>query len=513
MQLNLRLFFVGIFLILGGGCHSVVPQNLDTLVVGIEAYPENLDPRTVTDALSSKITRLIYNGLFQLNDRLEVVPDLAAEVKPLDDRGWLVTLKEGVAFQNGKPLTADDVIATYQSVLDPRLSSPQRVVFEKIDKLEKVDDRHLKILLKEPFAPIFAALTLGILPEEIAKGSFSPVGTGPYAIGPVHPRDSITLVRNANYFGTRANEKQILFRVILDDTLRTLELIKGRLDLVQNSIPLALLPAIEKRADKLNLVTAPGINFTYLGLNLKDPILANPKVRQALAMGINRDAIIEDKLHHHVVPATSLLFPGHWAFNHDLVPVRYDPEQAKKLLDEAGYPDPDGDGKLPRFRLEYKTSSKKDRIEMALLIASQLKEIGVQVTVKSFEWGTFYQDVRQGHFQMASLSWVGVTDPDIYFAAFDSSQFPPVGANRGFYQNRELDRLVEEGRRTLDPVARKALYDPAQKIVLEDLPIIPLWYEDNWVVTRKNVEGYVLRPDAGFQGLAHVQKINAPRSH
>ena len=177
-------------------------------------------------------------------------------------------------------------------------------------------------------------------------------------------------------------------------------------------------------------------------------------------------------------------------------------EKAKKLLDEAGYPDPEGE--VPRFKLVYKTSAKKDRVELALLIADYLRAVGIEVEVSSYEWGTFFRDIKNGNFQMFSLTWVGVTEPDIYYYAFHSSQIPPIGANRIFYYNPTLDLFLEQGRTTLDENKRREIYGQVQKIIYDDFVYVPLWYENNVVAVQENVVGYTLRPDAGFQNLVNT---------
>lgn len=500
----------GVFLIIFScfcACNSAGDsQNPKIIVIGVEAYPEKLDPRTGVDALSSKIGKLLYNGLFKLNENLEVVPDLAENVKRISPTVLEIKIRENIFFHNGKKFGSEDVLATYESIRNPSLQSPYRSIFEKIKKVEVLSPSAVRLILTEPFSPILTSLVMGILPAEIARGTFQPVGTGPYRFGSERKKEKLTLKRFDNYFGGETKNEEVHFRTIFDDTLRTLELIQGRLDIVQNAIPYVLLPAIAERGNDIKLTSDDGINFTYLGFNLKDPILKNPQARRAIALAINRDEIIKYKLKNLASPATSLLFPGHWAFNDQLKPYSYRPDEAKKLLDAAGFPDPDGDGPRMRFSFTYKTSTKKDRVEMALLIAEYLRKIGIDVEVKSYEWGTFFRDIRTGNFQLYSLTWVGVTEPDIYYHAFHSTETPPRGANRSYYENRKLDRLLEDGRKISNRQRRKVIYQQVQKIIFDDLPYVPLWYEHNWVAVRSDIKGYLLRPDAGFQNLIDTYK-------
>lgn len=504
MRPSIKSFILfAVILLYFPACARSVGVPEDTLVVGLEAFPQKLDPRFAVDALSSKINKLIYNGLFKLDEKLLVQPDLAESIQTPTPTTWVITIKKNIFFHNGNKLTTKDILYTFASIRDPKTASPHRGVFEQIKNFTALDDYSLKIELLQPFAPLLTGLNIGIVPAGSPIEGFTPTGTGPYRFKSQTQREEVLLERFDDYFGTKARTKNILFRSIAEDTLRTLEVMKGRLDLVQNAIPYVLLPAV-KKAKNIAVTESSGINFTYMGLNLKDPILKNPQVRQALALAINRDEMIQYKLKGLAQQATSLLAPDHWAFTAELKPQVYDPDAAKRLLDEAGYADPPG--AAPRFKLVYKTSTKRDRVELAFLLADYLKQVGIEVAVKPYEFGTLFQDIRTGNFQIFTLTWVGLTEPDIYYYVFHSSQLPPAGGNRGFYQNPQVDALVEQGRQTLGTNERKKIYDEVQKIIFAELPYIPLWYEDNWLVTNKRVQGYTLRPDAGFENLVNAYK-------
>lgn len=507
--MRLFLSFAFSFLLLTH-CHHTKQSDLNTLVIGIESYPSELDPRLATEATSVKINHLIYNGLFKIDKNLQVVPDLV-ESYQFEDLELRIKLKKNVFFHHEKELTSDDVIQTYKTIINPDFRSPYASSFQEIKSIKKINSHEILIKLKRPYAPLLTSLTMPILPSnsDTDKKYFKAIGTGPYRHFKSLEGQKIVLKKNKNFFGKKAKTETLIFRTVYEDTLRTLELIKGRLDIVQNALPYPLLPAIEKETQKsgsLKIMKEDGINFSYLGFNLKDKFLGNKKVRQAIAHAIKRDEVIEYKLKNLAEKATSLLSPKHWAFENILLPYDYNPKKAKKLLDEAGFPDPDKEGPLSRFKLVYKTSTKRDRVEMALLIANYLKQIGIDVEVKSYEWGTFFRDIRSSNFQLYSLTWVGLTEPDIYYFAFSSDMLPPHGANRGYYINPDLDPLLEQARLELSTQKRKDLYQKIQRIIFEDLPYVPLWYEKNWVVTQKNVKGFELRPDAGFQSLVKTWK-------
>ena len=205
-------------------------------------------------------------------------------------------------------------------------------------------------------------------------------------------------------------------------------------------------------------------------------------------------------------PATGMLAPIHWATEPNVTRYRHDPAKSRQLLDNAGYPDPDGGGPQPRFTMTWKTSTSRDRIGLARLIARYLKEVGIEVKILPLEWGTFFHDVGVGNFELYSLTWVGLTEPDIFFHTLHSRAMPPVGANRGGYENKKIDRLTEEGRKVADRSERKKTYSAVQKIVAEELPFISLWYEDDLALFSKRVKGVRLRPDASFEWVTEVYK-------
>jgi peptide/nickel transport system substrate-binding protein len=238
-----------------------------------------------------------------------------------------------------------------------------------------------------------------------------------------------------------------------------------------------------------------------VGLNWNDPLLRQPEVRRAIAHAIDRDALIRHLLGGAARSASGLLSPEHWAYEGEVAGYAYDPAAAKRLLDAAGHPDPDGDGPAVRFRLSYKTSTLDSRRRIGEALQAMLGAVGIGLDVRSFEWATFYDDVRRGNFQLYSLAWVGVNDPDFFFSLLHSTMTPPAGNNRGGYADSEIDRLTTLGRDTLDPVKRQEIYARIQRKTAADLPFIPLWWTDNVVVQSKRLCGFVPFPDGSLISL------------
>jgi peptide/nickel transport system substrate-binding protein len=319
-----------------------------------------------------------------------------------------------------------------------------------------------------------------------------PVGSGPFAFVARPREDRLELER-------LADGRHVRFLRVPDPTVRVLKLLRGELDLVQGEIPPELLAWADTRED-LVVLRARGSNFTYLGFNLEDPVVGRRAVRLAIAHALDREAIIRHVMGGAARPASALLPPDHWAGHPGLRPYEHAPERARALL--AGLPE----ALRSDLRVTYKTSSNPFRVRLATVIQHQLAQVGLPVEVRSYDWGTFYGDIKAGRFQMFSLSWVGIKMPDIFRYVFHSSAVPPAGANRGRYRNEQADALIERADRTLDRERQAALYRELQAHLLETLPYVPLWYEDHVAVLRPGVVGYSIPVDGNFDGLADVRR-------
>ncbi|HEX2719812.1 MAG TPA: ABC transporter substrate-binding protein, partial [Candidatus Deferrimicrobium sp.] len=202
----------------------------------------------------------------------------------------------------------------------------------------------------------------------------------------------------------------------------------------------------------------------------------------------------------------SILPPGSWASAPDLPAIPFDPALARRLLDEAGFPDPDGEGPLPRLRLTYKTSQNEVRRRVATVIQEQLRQVGIAVEIQSLEWGSFFYDIKKGNFQIYSLTWVGISDPDIFHHAFHSRSAPPDGANRGGYSDAEVDRLTEAARHEPSREKRREMYRRVQRILARDLPVFPLWAGRNLLVRDRRLAGFLLTPDESYASV-HTMRV------
>jgi peptide/nickel transport system substrate-binding protein len=495
-------------------CSSSVSLSRKVLRVGLETDPLHLDPRYALDAASYRVIQLLYNGLVRLDAHARVVPDLATSWETPDATTYVFHLRHGVRFHDGTLLTAADVYYTFTSLLDPAMQSPKRGSFDKIRAIEVLSEDTIRFVLSEPFAPFLTNnMTLGIVPRprsgDAVPPDQHPIGTGPFAFERREPNVALYLRAHEAYFEGKPALDGIVLRILPDAMVRLFELQKGNIDLLQNALPPDVL--VQLRDDpRFQILQVPGTNFVYLGLNCRDPILRHVRVRQALAYAIDRQALIQHVLRGLARPADGILPAGHWAYTAQVPRYRFDPARAAQLLDAAGFPDPDGPGKQPRFRLLYKTSQDAVGQRIAEVIQESLRRIGVAIDIRSYEWGTFFGDIRAGNFQLYALTWVGVTEPDIFYYVFHSKSIPPAGANRGRCSDPRLDRLLEQGRRAMTLEERRGFYGEAQRIIATELPYIPLWHQTNVAVLRTTFTNYYLSPAGNFRALQAVRWRPAP---
>ena len=483
----------------------------DTLVMVIEAVMTTADPRFATTVLDRKLSYLVAPGLVSVDsDTLEPRLELASKIERIDPRTWQVTLRPDAKFADGSSVTAADVAGLYGYLLAPDSTSLYSKGFgERFERVEATGPLTVVFHLKEPLATFGTDIDFGIVSH--AKGipkSGKAIGAGPYRVVEITSLHAL-LERNPYYYGPPPKTKRIEIKFVKDASARLLMIVGGSADLIQNAIRLDLVDEVLDRP-RVRVQWGPSVFLTYLLLNNTDPLLKDVRVRQAIALAIDRPAIVAAKFGGHARLATGLLPPNHWAYEPAATHWNHDLARARNLLDAAGRRDPDGPGPLPRFSLTYKTSSDAFRVAVAKVIAAQLAEVGIAVEVRPFEFGTFFADVKKGTYQLASMQTAEITEPDYHFTYFHSSWIPsaknPDGYNRWRYVNPTVDQLTEAGRHELDRDKRKQIYGEVQKIVANDLPIIPLWHEDNLLLSNSDVEGYRITPNARLIGLRDTWK-------
>ncbi len=531
-----------------GGCRGQRPEPATTVVMAIESSPNNLDLRVGTDAQSERLGGLIFDGLVRKDEHFELRPWLAERWEQTDALRWVFHLRDGVRFQDGRPLEAEDVAWTVRSMTDGTLITPKGGAFGAVERVETPDRLTVVMRLRRPDAGLLFNMSDGLF-GVVPRGSgqefgLHPVGSGPFRFVSAVQDKEVVLERFGGYWADRIGEggglpgrglldptlpdggdagkggppgsvvgfalgampegarrvERVRFAVVPDAITTALELEKGSADAESNAITLDMVHAL---AGRPGLVTerGPGSVVVYANFNVTDPVLRDRRVRQAIACAMDREAIIGALWRGEAREANSLLPPGHWARAEDGQMARYphDVERAKRLLDEAGFP-AGRDGM--RLRITMKTSTDGTTRLMAAVLQQQMREAGIDLEIRSAEFGTFYADVTKGAFQMYALRWIGVNeDPDIFRYAYGSGSMPPRGGNRGRYANGRVDALLTEAAGSREQAVRTRDYVEVQQILAEDLPGIPLWYPNNEVVHRARLGGVRVGASGDFAWL------------
>lgn len=490
------------------GARRPAPPRANELVVGLASAPTRLDPRLGTDQGSEWVCELVLEGLLDKRPDGTLVPGLATSWEVLDGgRRYRFHLRPGARFHDGRALTARDVAWTYQTILDGSVKSPKKASFGALDRVVAVEPATVDFVLREPSGALLYNLTAGtgILPAGTSPEVMErhPIGSGPFHFVS-RSAERVVLAAWDGYVGGRPRLDRVVLREVPDATVRALELEKGSVQLVVNDFPPDTV-ALFRHKPGFRVVQSPGSTYVYLGLNLEDRVTGDVRVRQALALAIDRPRLVRTVWRGQGRPTETLLPPGNWARDETLPPIPHDPAAAARLLEEAGWHDPDGAGPEPRLRLTYKVSNNDLSLLQAQAIQAMLAEAGIEAEIRSYEFATFYADVKRGSFQMFSLTWTGVAEPDLYRNLFASSSIPPKGSNRGRYRSAEADRLIAEGGRRFDPRERRPYYMQLQALLRHDLPYVSLLTRDTVAVMLDGLEGYENYPGGEVYSLRKVR--------
>ncbi len=490
-----------------------------TAIVIVEGDIGTIDPRFASTSHEIKISRLVFSGLTTADTRdLSIVPDLARSVEPEDEAGlsWRVVLREGLRFHDGHLVTSEDVVYTYRSVMDPATGSRYRSTYSYVTSVKALDARTVRFTLSETNASFLPDLTMPILPAHVLKpagGRFedgSMVGSGPFRLASRRAGRIELAAFPDPPAGVKA-VRRVIFLTVRDDNARVLRLRGGGADLSQNNIPVHLLGLFDG-GGRTRMLTGPGSSFTYLGLNLESDPVDDPRVREALLCAIDREAIVEHKLDGMARVSTGMLPFHHWAYSGNVARHPYDPGRARRLLDEAGLPDPDGEGPKTRFTLVFKTSSARFRVAVARVVAAAWRDVGIDVDLRPFEFSTLRAHLDSGSYQVTFMEIPMVIEPNLYRWFFHSTSIPGSGgsggANRWRYKSKQADGLMDSGVKVLDAQARKAVYAELQALLADDLPVLPLWHEDAVAVTSTRLNGYELLGGSPYTPLMRATLEN-----
>jgi len=480
--------------------------DADTLTIVIEKRVASLDPRVSSDSAAERIRQLIFNSLTRKNERFEAIPDLAEAISVSEDRRvHTFRLKDAVKFHDGRQLSSTDVKYTFDTMMEKGFQSQKKAEIAQIlSSIETPDARTVVFNCTLPCPGLPNVIVpIGIIPKDSsAQQAIRPVGTGPFSFEYYIDDQEVGLSAFPNYFEGKPSIGKVRIKISPDSSTRESELRKGSVDVAINADLDPISIESLQQAPGVKVDMRDGTNLTHLGVNLLDPLLKDRRIRQAIACGIDRDAIMRDILRGQAKLAHSILPTGQWAYEPGVSNYPYDPSRASKLLDEAGRKQ---SGAGPRLRLSLKTSTLGVSRKIGESIQEQLRRINVEIDLQPLERQKLTQDMVEGNFQLYLNTMVGGNQStDIFRFAYSSKSIPPNGQNRSRYSNPALERLLDEATLAA-PDRQRAIYSEVQKTLAEDLPQIYLWYPATVVIRRDRVSAIDLDPSGDWRALRTVR--------
>lgn len=456
------------------------------LVISIGSDIVSLSTHGSNDVPSSNVGENIYETLTKLDENQEVQPGLATW-EEVDETTWDFSIEEGVTFHDGAELNAEVVKTNFDRLVDEEIASPRAFLLEAVESVEVVDEFTLRINLLYPYAPLLANLAhsgTGIMSptvieedkKQLEEGgdvdtyiNQNPAGTGPFKFESWTPGESVVLTNNEDYWGEPAKLDSVTFKVISEQSARIAELETG-----VSHVADAIGPNNVSRVDGTDgasVLQEPSVSLAYVGFNVQKEPFDDVKVRQAISMAINKEEIIEGVYNGLGIPAVGPLAPPVFGYDESVSGIDHDIEAAKELLAEAGYED--------GFETTIWTNDNEQRVDTAVTVQAQLKEIGIDVQIEELEWGAFLERTANGEQDMFILGWSVVTSDADYgmYPLFHSSAVGETG-NRSFLENEELDKLLDDARKETDPEVRQALYSEAQELLVELAPMLYLNHQE-----------------------------------
>ncbi len=479
-----------LFIIMGLTACTGNKASDGNLVVANVNDATTLDLQASNDQPSSRVFSHIYESLVSFDENMEIQPKIAESWEQLDDLNWEFKIKEGVKFHNGENLDAKDV----KFSLDRHRESPEvGHLLKNIDSVEVIDDYKVLIKTKKPFAALLAHLShysTGIINEKAvneAGESFGqePVGTGPYELEVWNIGDNIVLKRFEDYHGTPAKMEKITFNVIPEATNRVIALETGEVHIAYDIDPVDKQRVME--SDELEFIEEPSFSLQYMGMNTRKKPFDNKKVRQAINYAINKEEIIKYVLEGAGERANTTLQYNIPGSNKDLKGYDYDLEKAKSLMKEAGYED--------GFKTEIMTNDSPVRGRIAELIQDQLKEININLDIQALEWGSYLDKTSRGEHEMYMLGWSPSTgDADYGLGSLFHSDNIGAAGNRSYYESKEVDDLLDKAAAEKDRDLRNKFYEDAQVIIMDDAPMVPIYFDSNTAGILKSVKDFRIQP-------------------
>jgi peptide/nickel transport system substrate-binding protein len=493
------------------------PAHGDTFIEATIGDIAGLIPNITSDGASHDVGNMIYDGLVKADKDLNYVGAMAESWEFSPDCLELTwKLRRDIKWHDGHPFTAEDVLFTYQAMINPKTPTAYKEDFLAVKSAEVIDPYTFRVTYSRPLAKAVQSWAMWMLPKHlleryVADGKLKespensrPVGTGPYRFQEWKSGEKVVLVSNNEYYEGRPYLGRIVYRVIPNQGTIFLELKAKGVDLASlTAIQYARqteYPAFRKAFRKYRY---PSSAYTYFGFNLKDPRFADRRVRQAFAHAIDKQELMEGVLMGLAREATGPIRPGSWAYTNKVTRYDYSPEKAKALLAEAGWKD-NGDGVLrdkdgKAFSFTIRTNQgNEERKKVAEIIQQRLAAIGVKTEIQVIEWASFIKEfIKKKRFEAVVLGWGVGTDPDQY-GVWHSSQIGPDQLNQISYANPEVDHLLEEGRASCHQQERIKYYHRFQEVLAEDQPLVFLYFRDALPVVSSRVQGIQPAPSGIF---------------
>jgi peptide/nickel transport system substrate-binding protein len=514
VALSILGILVGAPLVSHGGPKNDGRPDGGTLGYGEYGRPSTLDPVTSNEMVSLRITELVFNGLVGIDEKQEIVPELAErwEVSP-DGRTYTFALRKDVTWhpkegEESRPFTADDVLFTYTIMMHPKTITPLKVRYEFIEKVEKLSDYSVQFTLKRPILNALAKFSFKVIPKHgpsnpaylTREDPFvqHPIGTGPYILKTITTDREIVLVANEHYFKGRPHISRFISKPFADQNIMTQALMFNAIDMVvlvnPRDIP-------ELQGDK-RFILQPynALSYAFFGYNARNPLLADKRVRKAFTYAVNRQEMLNSFFNGQGTIISGPFAPGSWAYNLDVQPLPFDPPKAIELLKEAGFtPGPDGvmqkDGKKLALSLKVPIEKESEAVKRVVLaFQNYLKNIGTAIKVEFKEWQAWKESVFLEHdFDVIFASWVFDDSADIS-SLFHSAEIGPWKNNFGAYSNPEVDGLIVESKLTLDHEKRRTINRKLHAIVADEAPYTFLWALTNYSGYHNKLRRVAIHP-------------------
>lgn len=487
---------------------STDSEKTGDITVGMLSDVVSLDLHGSNDAHSSQVRSNIYERLLNQDVNMELQPGLATEFEQVDEKTWNFKLREGTTFHNGEAFTAEDVVATFDRVRDEALGSPVLFLYEMIEEIEVVNDYEINVHTSIPFAPLASHLahsTAGIMPKELIDKDYEtaleaaesdvtleeyyelrktggeeydavkeeisehlaavignePNGTNHLKFVSRSPGESVTMEKFEDFQGGDRYFENVTFKVIPETSARIAELETGGVQ-IATDIDSSSVERIENGADTVMSVK-DSVRMAYLGFNMNKEPFDDIKVRQAISYAINREEIVEGVYDGMGIPAKGPLAPDVWGYSEDLEGQSYDLDKAKELLAETELAD--------GFDTTLWVYDDQQVIDTAVYIQNKLAELNINVEIEQFDLGAYYDTLANGNHEMFMLGWTTVTADADYglYALFHSKNHGAAG-NRVFYDNPEVDELLDAGRAETDEEIRQDIYTEIEEILVDEAP-------------------------------------------